>query len=84
MVFGNGSAALDNRGFEEELRVLAHQLGVADAVDNVGSTNDVPSILETLDILLVPSWEEPFGRVVVEGMAAGVPVIATAVGDRPR
>jgi glycosyltransferase involved in cell wall biosynthesis len=31
-------------------------------------------------VLLVPSWAEPFGRVVIEGMAMGVPVIATAEG----
>ena len=28
----------------------------------------------------MPSWEEPFGRVVAEGMAAGVPVVATRCG----
>jgi glycosyltransferase involved in cell wall biosynthesis len=31
-------------------------------------------------VLLVPSWREAFGRVAVEGMAMGVPVIVTAVG----
>ena len=34
----------------------------------------------SLDALLVPSWEEPFGRVVVEAMALGLPVLATRVG----
>lgn len=35
---------------------------------------------ETVDILLVPSWEEPFGIVLLESMATGVPVISTAAG----
>jgi glycosyltransferase involved in cell wall biosynthesis len=33
-----------------------------------------------VDILIVPSWEEPFGLVVLEAMAAGIPVIATNRG----
>ena len=40
----------------------------------------MPSVLAAADILLVPSWREAFGRVVVEGMAMGVPVVATALG----
>jgi len=34
----------------------------------------------TIDIMLVPSWEEPFGIVLLEAMAAGVPLISTAAG----
>ncbi len=33
-----------------------------------------------VDILLVPSWEEPFGIVLLESMAAGIPVISTSAG----
>jgi len=40
----------------------------------------LPDFFETIDVLLVPSWEEPFGLVVLEGMASGIPVIATAAG----
>ncbi len=42
-----------------------------------------PSFLETVDMLIVPSWEEPFGIVVLEAMAAGVNVIATNAGGPP-
>jgi type III pantothenate kinase len=40
----------------------------------------LPEFFDSIDVLLVPSWEEPFGLVVLEGMASGVPVIATAAG----
>jgi glycosyltransferase involved in cell wall biosynthesis len=40
----------------------------------------LPDFFDSIDVLLVPSWEEPFGIVVLEGMASGVPVIATAAG----
>jgi len=40
----------------------------------------LPDFFETIDVLLVPSWEEPFGLVILEGMSCGVPVIATAAG----
>jgi glycosyltransferase involved in cell wall biosynthesis len=40
----------------------------------------LPDFFESIDVLLVPSWEEPFGIVVLEGMASGIPVIATAAG----
>jgi glycosyltransferase involved in cell wall biosynthesis len=40
--------------------------------------------LEKIDFLVVPSvWNEPFGRIVVEAFAAGVPVIASATGGIP-
>jgi len=40
----------------------------------------LPEFFESIDVLLVPSWEEPFGLVVLEGMASGIPVISTAAG----
>jgi glycosyltransferase involved in cell wall biosynthesis len=39
--------------------------------------------LERIDVLILPSWEEPFGIVVVEAMAAGVNVVATDAGGPP-
>lgn len=40
----------------------------------------LPNFFDAIDVLLVPSWEEPFGIVLLEGMASGIPVIATAAG----
>jgi glycosyltransferase involved in cell wall biosynthesis len=40
----------------------------------------LPDFFNLIDILLVPSWEEPFGIVLLEAMAAGIPLISTAVG----
>jgi glycosyltransferase involved in cell wall biosynthesis len=40
----------------------------------------LPDFFERIDVLLVPSWEEPFGIVLLEAMASGIPVIATDRG----
>src|SRR5262245_4906023 len=45
-------------------------------VDFVGFA-ELPEFFSMIDILAVPSWEEPFGIVLLEAMASGVPVIAT-------
>ncbi|HYR44401.1 MAG TPA: glycosyltransferase family 4 protein [Terriglobia bacterium] len=40
----------------------------------------LPEFFQKMDILIVPSWEEPFGIVLLEAMATGTPVIATGRG----
>lgn len=49
----------------------------------LGLRNDVPKLLPAIDVLLVPSKDEPLGRVVIEGMAAGLPVIGSNTGGIP-
>lgn len=75
-----GSIRYDNEAYERSLRTLVRQLGVQPYVDFLGDRRDVPEILRALDLVLVPSWEEPFGRVVIEAMAMRIPVVATNVG----
>jgi glycosyltransferase involved in cell wall biosynthesis len=70
----------DNPAFVRDLERLAAELGVTDRVRMLGERADVPEVLRALDLLLVPSWEEPFGRAVVEGLGVGVPVAATSSG----
>ena len=40
----------------------------------------LPDFFDRIDILLVPSWEEPFGIVLLEAMASGIPVVSTSAG----
>jgi glycosyltransferase involved in cell wall biosynthesis len=70
----------DNRAYLRRLHEIAGQLGLQDAVRFLGEREDVPAILRASDVALAPSWDEPFGRAVVEAMAMGVPTVATAVG----
>jgi glycosyltransferase involved in cell wall biosynthesis len=78
--FVAGSERYDNKAFSASVEQLAGELGVAESVLFLGEREDVPELLGALDVLIVPSWEEPFGRVVVEAMSMCVPVIATDVG----
>ena len=80
VVFSGPGVTFDNEAFRRRLVELARDLGVADAVELAGATDDLESVFASIDVLLVPSWEEPFGRVVAEAMAAGVPVVATSRG----
>lgn len=49
----------------------------------LGFRDDVPELMAALDVLVVPSINEGMGRVILEAGAAGVPVVATAVGGIP-
>jgi len=65
---------------EDALRKQALEMGVADKVVFLGWRGDVPEIMQILDILVLPSLNEGMGRVLVEAMAAGKPVVASRVG----
>ncbi len=66
---------------KEELRSLAAELGVAQRIVWAGYHDNAPTVMAALDILALPSIRpEPFGMVIIEAMASGKPVIATAHG----
>jgi len=61
---------------------------VGDRLELVAWTNDVPAELRRLDALALPShttrgWKEQFGRVLIEAMSCGVPVIGSSSGEIP-
>ncbi|MEZ5830884.1 MAG: glycosyltransferase family 4 protein [Dongiaceae bacterium] len=68
-----------------ELQDLAQSEGILGRYHYIGPRSDVPDVLRSLDILVLPSErdKEAFPRIVVEAMACGVPVVATAVAGVP-
>ncbi|RPI25722.1 MAG: glycosyltransferase family 1 protein [Acidobacteria bacterium] len=68
---------------ERNLRSRIKELGLEDRVIFMGYRTDVPKIMAALDIVLMPAVDEPFARVVLEGMCLGKPVIGTLSGGVP-
>lgn len=81
--FVSGATRYDNDAYVASLRELVASAGLQDRVSWLGEREDVHELVGALDALLVPSWEEPFGRTLIEAMAVCVPVIATSVGGPP-
>ncbi|MDQ6946430.1 MAG: glycosyltransferase [Actinomycetota bacterium] len=76
-----GAAVFRDGAYESELRKLALALGIEARVEFRGHRNDVESELRRLDVFVHASvTPEAFGRVIVEAMATGVPVIASRAG----
>jgi glycosyltransferase involved in cell wall biosynthesis len=65
--------------YAKSLADAAKASGVADRTLFLGQREDTPAIMRALDLLVVNSRTEPFGLTVIEAMASGVPVLATAV-----
>jgi glycosyltransferase involved in cell wall biosynthesis len=82
-VFVDGATRFDNEAYLARLRASVTAAGLDDRVAWLGEREDVPELMRALDVLLLPSREEPFGRALIEAMALGVPVLATNVGGPP-
>jgi glycosyltransferase involved in cell wall biosynthesis len=79
-----GSAMFGEEEYEAKVRALCETLGLSDCVEFTGFRKDVPALIGKLDVLVHASTiGEPFGQVVVEGMIAGKPVVATNGGGVP-
>lgn len=76
-----GTAMFGEEAYERELKELAASLGLDGRLECPGFVDDVGGCLASFDILVHASViPEPFGQVVVEGMAAGLPVVASRAG----
>ena len=69
--------------YAESLKALAQELGLGQRVRFLGSRADVPDILRASDVFVLSSDYEGNPLSVLEAMAAGLPVVSTAVGGVP-
>lgn len=65
------------------LRQLSKRLGLEGRVEFLGLVQDIASFLRSLDVFVLSSDYEAFPYSLLEAMAAGLPCVATAVGDVP-
>ena len=62
---------------------LRQRLGLTDRICFLGQVQDVPSLLQRAGLFVLPSLSEGISLTLLEAMASGVPVVATAVGGNP-
>lgn len=76
-----GAPLFGEQVFEQALRTMALERGLSSRVHFLGFRDDIAVLMRASDVIVHASTlPEPFGRVIVEGMLAGRPVIATAAG----
>lgn len=79
-----GAALFAERDYEASLHALCQELSITHAVEFTGFLKNVPERVAQLDLLVHASTTgEPFGQVIIEGMAASKPVVATNGGGVP-
>lgn len=66
--------------YETRLKQLINKYSLQDRVFLIGFRKNIAEILNILDLLVIPSLEEAFGIIALEGMASGTPVVANKVG----
>lgn len=69
--------------FADEMLALCERLNLQNRVRFLGSRDDIPNFLRTIDIFFFPTHGETFGMALVEAMAAGRPVVASRVDAIP-
>jgi L-malate glycosyltransferase len=72
-----------NQPYEDRLKQRIQDLGISQSVRLMGKRDDVPLLLEAMDLLVLPSRQEPFPMILLEAMYEGVPVVAFAVDGVP-
>lgn len=77
---GSQLAILGTGRLDKELKSLARELGIADRVLFLGQVPEARRYFRAFDVFALSSDHEPFGMVLLEAMAAGVPLLATACG----
>lgn len=66
--------------FDEQVTSTFADAGMADRLHRLGIRDDIPALLNELDLLIHPALQEPLGRVLLEAAGSGTPIVATNVG----
>lgn len=77
---GSLLAIMGSGRLKQSLKTLANELGIASSVRFLGQVPNGRRYFKAFDLFALSSDHEPFGMVLLEAMAAGVPVIATNCG----
>jgi len=76
-----GDALFGEDAFVEQLHQQVEQLGLGDRVHFLGFRSDIPELMSACNLVVHTSTSpEPFGRVIVEAMLCGTPVVAAEAG----
>jgi glycosyltransferase involved in cell wall biosynthesis len=78
-----GAPARGYESYDAAVRELVGELGLSDRVSFVGFRENVPVLLVGFDLAVLPSRREAFGRVVIESMHAGLPIVGYAEAGLP-
>ncbi len=65
------------------LRAVADKMGISGHIIFLDNRRDIPQVLDSLDLYILPSLQEGLSITLLEALAMGKPVIATAVGGNP-
>lgn len=65
------------------VQAVLDEAGMADLAWLPGERSDVPALMRAMDVFVLPSLAEGISNTILEAMASGLPVVATAVGGNP-
>lgn len=82
--YPNAKLCLIGKGeLQQEIEACVNKLGMSDAVDFLGSQDDVYPFLSRSDVFVLSSFAEGIPMTLIEAMGTGLPIVATAVGGVP-
>jgi sugar transferase (PEP-CTERM/EpsH1 system associated) len=67
----------------QDLHCTAEELGIVDKVWMPGDRKDIPELLRSMDVFVLPSLAEGISNTILEAMASGLPIVATDTGGTP-